>query len=125
MLYEINPKKHCSLCQLTTEQESFFIGFAFLRRRENKTDKRLKWDDAFPEIEVECLYHTTSEASEASLAPQASHQPPKAASVRVICNETFLDIFKHCDFCIAIQISILPPDIIDQFNSWTFKLFQF
>ena len=62
-----------------------------------------------------------SKASEESLAPQASHQPPKAASVRVICNETFLDIFKHCDFCIAIQISILPPDIIDQFKSWTFK----
>ena len=36
-----------------------------------------------------------SKASEASLAPQASHQPPKAASVRVICNETFLDIFKQ------------------------------
>ena len=43
----------------------------------------------------------------------------------IVCNETFLDIFKHCDFCIAIEISILPPDIIDQFNSWTFKLFQF
>ena len=43
---------------------------------------------------LNCLEWNRRGLSEASLAPQASHQPPKAASVGVFVNETILVIFQ-------------------------------